>query len=189
MRNLTLLIGVFTMSGCFMLPGTGYDEDWDTYEEVHVVDAQIQDAWLAGDMRDLGTFEGDAYEVSYYNDRSYGSSITLHAGEAGGSDFGWAMLRLTTQVEGGFESDTFAPGARLTVESGQLDAQGCTGPAYNNFDFDGYANQIEVEVEEGPTPNSRLFHFRAVFDQADGGETEGSFILLDEPTAPGTVNG
>ncbi|HHH31613.1 MAG TPA: hypothetical protein ENK57_25145, partial [Polyangiaceae bacterium] len=117
------------MSGCALMGpwgGSGPEDDSWTYSE-HSIDAEIQQASLSGDMADLGAFDGDAYEATY-DGWGGASTITLHAGQDGGSDFGWAMLGLTTYAEGGFQGDTFAPGARLTLESGELDAQGCTGP-------------------------------------------------------------
>lgn len=191
MRHLSPLLVMLFANGCFFLPSWGgYDDDWTTYEDVHTVDGQIENAWLGGEMADIGTFEGDAYEATYYG--GYGSStVTLHAGSAGGDDFGWAMLGLSTYDEGGFEGDTFAPGARLDSESGQLDAQGCTGPSHGDWQFDGHAERIEVEVEEGPELNTRLIHFRAYFEGQ--GMTEGSFVLvIEEPSngaGTGVVNG
>ena len=195
MRNLlAALFVVLFANGCMFLPwgsgGWSDDDDWVDYGDVHEIDAQVEDAWLAGDMADLGEFEGDAYEVTYYG--GYGAStITLHAGEDGGEAFGWAMAGLTTYDEGGFEGDTFAPGQTVSMEDGQLDIQGCTGPSHGNYLFDGHAQDIEVTVEEGPTPGSRLFHFRAVFEVDNGGVTEGSFILIPDNTGSttGTVNG
>jgi len=189
--HLILLSTLLLANGCFFLPSWGddyYDDDsWDGYDEVHEVDGQISEAWLGGEMRDLGTFEGEVYEAEYVG--GYGSStITLHAGQNGGDEFGWAMIGLTTYAEGGFEGDAFAPGSTVTLEDGQVDAQGCTGPEHGDWDFDGYAEVVEITVEEGPTPSSRLFHFRAVYTQDDGGTTEGSFVLeLPDDGTGGTV--
>jgi len=191
--HLILISTLLLANGCFFLPSWGgddYYDDWDSYDEVYEVDGRISDASLSGNMYDLGTFEGDVYDAEYVG--GYGSStITLHAGENGGADFGWAMIALTTYEEGGFEGDAFLPGNTVTLEDGAgLDAQGCTGPEHGNWDFDGHAEVVEITVEEGPTPSSRLFHFRAVYSQSDGGTTEGSFVIeLPEDGAGGTVRG
>lgn len=187
MRHLSALLVMLFANGCFFLPSWGGwsgDDDWTGYDEVHEIDGRVENAWLGGDMNDIGEFTGDAYEVTYYG--GYGSStITMHAGREGGDDFGWAMLALSTTDEEGFEGDTFAPGSRLDTENGGLDATGCTGPSHGDWDFDGHAQRVEVEVEEGPIANSRLIHFRAYFDGE--GVTEGSFVLLLEtPSDPGT---
>lgn len=183
MRHLSVLLVLLFANGCFFLPswgGWGDDDEWTEYEGVHEIDGRIEGAWLGGDMNDIGEFEGDAYEATYVG--GYGSStITLHAGEEGGDDFGWAMIGLSTYDEGGFEGATFEPGARLDSSTGQLDAQGCTGPSHGNWEFDGHAQRVEVEVEEGPTVGSRQIHFRAHYDGQ--GVTEGSFVLvIDEPS-------
>lgn len=169
-------LGALLLNGCFFFRGFDpYDEEpvEDPYVYDYTVDAELQDAWVGGDMADLGAFEGDAYEATYS-----GSQITLHAGQEGGDDFGWAMIRLSTYEEGGFEGPAFEPGTTMSQEdSPSLDAQGCTGPSHGNYVFDGHAAQVEIVVEPGPTETSRLFHYTAVYDQAGGGETHGSFVL------------
>ncbi|MCA9609820.1 MAG: hypothetical protein KC619_29680 [Myxococcales bacterium] len=187
MRYFSALLVMVLANGCFFLPswgGWGSEDEWTSYDEVHEIDGHVEGAWLGGDMVDIGNFEGDAYQVDYYG--GYGSSsVTMHAGSDGGDDFGWAMLALSTADPDGFEGETFEPGASLDSDSGQLDAQGCTGPSHGDWNFDGHAQRIEVQVEDGPQPGSRLIHFQAYFEGQ--GMTEGSFVLLiDTPTDPGT---
>lgn len=177
MKKLTVLLALAAplVQGCFFLPSWDddytYEEESDPYVYEHTIDAQVEDAWIGGDMRDLGQFEGDAYEATYY-----GSNLTLHAGENGGADFGWAMISLSTYEEGGFEGEAYQPGTtHNSNDEPGLRAQGCTGPAHGNYIYDGYADVVEIEVEEGPTDGSRLFHYHAVYEGQ--GDIEGSFVL------------
>lgn len=176
MKKLTVLLALALplVPGCFFLPS--WDDDYeyepdDRYEYEHTIDAQVDSAWIGGDMRDIGQFEGDAYEVTYY-----GSNLTLHAGESGGDDFGWAMIRLSTYEADGFEGEAYQPGTTISSNDDPgLRAQGCTGPSHGNYIYDGYADLVEIEVEPGPTPDSRLFHYHAVYEGQ--GDIEGSFVL------------
>lgn len=170
----TMLLLLF--AGCgFVTTPPGWEGDtverWDVPEDYSVIDGHIENAWVGGQMTDIGTFEGDAYQADYSGGYGY-SSLTLHAGARGGDDFGWAMIRLSTSDEGGFESDNFAPG---TTHTSGVQATGCTGPSHGNYDFDGGAQNVTISVEAGPTDNSRLFHYFAEFTTE--GYTEGSFVL------------
>ncbi len=177
MRHITTIAAIgalFALSGCFFFRPYDRDDSADVVVEdpdyAFTYDAQIQEAWVGGEMADLGQFEGDAYEATYY-----GTSITLHAGQEGGADFGWAMIRLSSFE--GFEGDAFEPGTTVSGEDAGVSAQGCTGPSHGNYIFDGTTNDVTIVVEEGPTPTSRLFHYTAQFDSSRGGETHGSFVL------------
>ena len=178
MRYLTLMMTMLMFTGCGFLtrgPWGGGGDDWvDEYDsppEYGTVDGRIEGAWVGGQMVDIGTFEGDAYEANYIGGYGY-TSLTLHAGDRGGDDFGWAMIRLETSDEGGFESDNFAPGTSHTAD---VSAVGCTGPTHGNYNFDGGADTVTITVEPGPTDDSRLFHYFAEFSTE--GHTEGSFVL------------
>lgn len=134
----------------------------------------VEQAWLAGQMQTVGDFEGDVYEIEHYDD----SSITLHAGRG---SFGWVMIGLYTAEPDGFRSDAFAPGTHIESgiyddgSAGNTDAVGCSGPSHGNWDFDGGADNLVIDVEEGPEPGTRLFHFDATY--TDGQHTEGGFVL------------
>jgi hypothetical protein len=82
------------------------------------------------------------------------------------------MIRLETSDPDGFESDNYRPGSTHTED---VSAVACTGPSHGNYDFDGGAATVSMTVEEGPTPDSRLFHYFAEFSSQ--GHTEGSFVL------------
>lgn len=131
----------------------------------------ISDAWLRGEMQTVGAFDTEAYEIEYVAGNAWNpASITLHgAGLDGG---GWAMISLSTHLEGGFEGDAFAPGGLLTSTDGDLEAIGCSGPTHGNWDFDG-SGEVTVQVEAGPTPGSRIVHYTATY--RDGQTTGGSF--------------
>lgn len=180
MRYLTTLAAFFVFTGCgfFAPPAPGWGEDdivvddWvSPPPDYGTVDGRIENPWVQGQMNDVGTFAGDAYEVQYSGYEGY-SSIRLDAGRRGGDDFGWVMISLSTSVEGGFEGDQFEPGDSVNTE---VYATGCTGPDHGNYVFDGGAENVSIVVEAGPTETSRLFHYRADF--SGQGYTEGSFVL------------
>lgn len=178
MRYLTLLTTMILFTGCGFVTappgwsgGDDFVDDWEVPPDYTPIDGRVENAWVGGSMSDIGTFEGDAYEAEYLGGYGY-SSLTLHAGARGGDDFGWAMIRLSTSDEGGFESDNFAPG---TTHTADVNATGCTGPSHGSYIFDGGAQNVTVTVEPGPTDNSRLFHYFAEFRTE--GHTEGSFVL------------
>jgi len=178
MRYLTTLVVPLAFAGCTFsshppAPPERGDPPADEMAEraaPPVTSVRIEDAWLGGEMADLGSFEGDAYEVLY----GRSNRIELHAGARGGDEFGWAMLRLTSFTSD-FEGAAFAVDTDTT---GSVDAIGCTGPEHGRYVFDGGANSVRVRVEPGPDENSRLFHVRAEFDGQ--GYTEGGFVLYVE---------
>ena len=129
----------------------------------------VESAWLAGEMETVGRFDGDAYQV---DGSGSGRRLTIHAGRG---SFGWVMIRLGTSDADGFSGDRFRPGAHLDSAAGVVYATGCSGPSHGDWDYDGPADRVVVDVEEGPEPGSRLFHFRA--DYSDGQHTEGGFVV------------
>lgn len=183
--KLGAVLSLSTLTGCFFL------RPWDGGDlreppvvnqpapEGNTSDVLISDAWLEGQMQTVGDFDTDAYEVQYTgNGDEWGNyaSITLHG--AGVDGTGWAMIRLETYLDGGFEGDAFAPGAQLTSATGDIDATGCSGPSHGNWDFDGQG-EVTVTVEEGPTPGSRVIHYEAFY--RNGQVTRGSFQIGGEP--------
>jgi hypothetical protein len=73
MRYLTSLSTVFLLlfAGCGFFAPPGWDTDdeyvdeWDAPPEYGVVDGRVESAWVGGEMADIGTFEGDAYQADY----------------------------------------------------------------------------------------------------------------------------
>lgn len=131
----------------------------------------VEEAWLEGEMRTVGNFSGDAYQIDYSR-----NAITIHTGARNGDHSGWAMIRLTSAVPEGFESEYFDPEAEIEAEIPPVGALGCSGPSHGNWDFDGNARSVDVTVERGDRPGSRLIHFTAVYD---GGQvTRGSALLV-----------
>lgn len=129
----------------------------------------VESAWLAGQMQTVGAFDGDAYQID-----AWGGSITVHTGSLGGEFSGWAMFQLSTSDPDGFDAEIFEPGSTLRLGEDDIDAIGCSGPAHGNYTFDGPATELELQVDEGPTPGSRLFRFFARYP--DGQHVEGAFV-------------
>ena len=171
MRYLALSLVIVALAACSnrapYAPPSAYEVDWVPPGDRDVLDA----ASLAGDMLDVGPFDADAYTA--YRTNYYGQDIVeLHAGAAGGADFGWVMLRFGTDDPDGLDGATFASGATVTTG---MQGVGCTGPSHGNYIYDGSPQDIEVQVEPGPDPDSRLFHVQAIF--AEQGNVEASFVL------------
>jgi hypothetical protein len=156
---LVLLAVLTTFSGCALA-----HRDPATRGEGSVATELVEGAWMAGEMRGAGTFDADAYRLEVDP-----SSLTVHTHVEG-----WAMIRISTTAPEGFDSPIFAPGSTVRLEDGVIGALGCSGPGEYVFEFDGPPEQLELNVEEGPTEGSRLFHFRAVYP--DGQHAEGGFV-------------
>ena len=176
-RTNLLVVFLLLLGGCALVhepvgEGGAVDSPTSGAYDPTVRDTDIGQAALAGSMSTIGEFDADVYLVE---PSPGGAIVALHAGRQGGADFGWAMLRVETSVLSGFRGVEFAPGAVHTLEGGLISGLGCTGPAPHNFDFDGHADRMELRVEEGPTPGSRLFLVHAEFDGE--GYTDASFVL------------
>ncbi|GAB5549925.1 MAG: hypothetical protein RLP09_39105 [Sandaracinaceae bacterium] len=123
-------------------------------------DFVVEDAWLSGQLPDVGTFDADAYEVDLDSD-----DVTIHVGARGGEDFGWAMTRLDLSV------------AELHATSGTLraSATGCTGRSHGSWDWDRGTRDVRVTVQPGAYEQDRVVHFTAEF--GDGQRAEGGFTV------------
>lgn len=96
----------------------------------------------------------------------------------------WAMTSLT--ITGGLNHPSLQPGTRLRFTNGGAPAEsnglrvsvlGCSGPRRDNFTYDSTATNVEVEVEPGPTPDTRRLVFDAEFAGPSGPQTvRGSFV-------------
>lgn len=169
-----LAIALFNFTGCFAGgedPGASNRPPQSTTPQIAPTEIAIADAWLRGDMPTIGHFDTDAYEVTH-RATDFASSVTLHGAGPDGS--GWAMIRLTTHLEGGFGGAAFTPGARLTSENRDLTATGCSGPSHGNWDFD-RGGDVTVLVEAGPTAQTRIIHYAASYP--GGQTTEGNFTV------------
>ncbi|MEC7523827.1 MAG: hypothetical protein VYE22_28345 [Myxococcota bacterium] len=147
-----LALGPILWLGCL------YPAD-DDYAESS--DYLVEDAWLSGDLPDVGRFDADAYEVELGWDE-----VTLHAGRDGGDDFGWAMTRLALSVDELAEMEGTQDGGWAT---------GCSGPRHGSWDWDDSTSDVQVTVSPGPAAGERLVHF--VADFGGGQRSEGGFIL------------
>jgi hypothetical protein len=141
----------------------------------------VDSAWLAGDMIGVGEFAGDAYEISAYSE-----NVTIHVGRRGGESFGWAMISLSVSgdydpLSGEYEPAAFEdlePGTHLdSSEPSDITVQaiGCSGPNHGEYVFDGAAERVVVDVEQGAQADERLVHFSAEY--ADGQVAYGSFAI------------
>ncbi|GAB5547494.1 MAG: hypothetical protein SangKO_072540 [Sandaracinaceae bacterium] len=128
----------------------------------------VHSGWLSGDMVTVGAFDADAYQIEAFD-----SVVTLHVGALGGDDFGWAMIQLSLGEYASFAE--VPPGTTLSSRGAEVFALGCSGPSHGNWDYDGPADEVEVQVSAGPEPGSRLVSFTATYD--GGQHAEGGFIV------------
>jgi len=95
----------------------------------------------------------------------------------------WAMTVLT--IQGGLNHPSLQPGTQLRFQGGRsgstngltISVLGCSGPRRDNFTYDGNATAVEVNVEEGPSPDTRRLVFDADFNTPQGPQrVHGSFV-------------
>jgi hypothetical protein len=153
----------------YTVPEPGAPEPYEPWG----ADLGVQDGYMAGDMGTIVAFSADAYAHEAYD---YGdvSTVRLDAG----TDY-WVMAQL--DIEGGLHHPDLVPGARLSfrgyedvTEGGVfISALGCSGPSYGSFDFDGSAEELDVQITQGSVPGQWVMSFWARF--STGQTTQGSF--------------
>lgn len=84
-------------------------------------------------------------------------------------------------VDGGLGQRTLVPGFRRTFTSDgftldglQIGMIGCSGPEEAVWAYDRFADQVEIEVKEGPTDSQRTLDFTAEYI-TEGTTVRGSF--------------
>jgi hypothetical protein len=119
-------------------------------------------AWMAGEMVTIGAFDADAFEISADE-----YTVTLHVIE----ERGWAMAALSV----GEEMSDLEPGTHLDTDQGDpLSVTGCSGPTQWDYTWDGGADRIVVDVEQGELAGDRLVTFE--IDYPGGQHVEGGFV-------------
>ncbi len=133
-----------------------------------------------GDLGTVRAFEGRAAEVTGSDYGTTTSTVRIDAEDT--TARWWAMTQLS--VSGTLHHPRLVPGARLVfnASSGRtgglhVSVLGCSGPRRDQFTYDRPADEVSVNVSEGPSPDTRRIDFDAKFD-GPGGEQHvtGSFV-------------
>ncbi|MGE0786545.1 MAG: hypothetical protein AB7S26_12815 [Sandaracinaceae bacterium] len=131
----------------------------------------VEDGWLSGELPTVGEFDGAAYEIDATD-----YSVTLHAGSRGGEFDGWAMNRVSLDLDQiMLTSATVDEPATMS----NVDVTGCTGPQHDDWDWDTHTSTTTVTV----TPSTVVEGARVVTFQADFGDgdvSQGGFTVLPE---------
>ncbi len=132
---------------------------------------------------DLGTVTGFAVPGAEMRVTQSGSTASVRIDAENTSARWWAMTVLT--IGGGLNHPSLQPGTQLRFQRGRSAAAsglsvsvlGCSGPRRDNFTYDANAESVEVNVEEGPTPDTRRIVFDAEFNGPRGPQqVHGSFV-------------
>lgn len=121
---------------------------------------------------DIGSIASDALDADELTISDSGTSIRVDSMASGE----WLMARLILSAE--LTSGRFAAGTRVAFDatSNPDDApvvtlQGCAGPAVGSYDFDGHADQVDIQISEGTQPGERVLSFVATFDTQNAPRT------------------
>lgn len=117
---------------------------------------------LRGDIGHLENLEADATELSGYDDGSY-SDVQVIAQTERGAAMSWV------EIQGGMAHPDFRPGFERTYTMND-DAYGdpsglhvavihCAGDQPYEWSYDQPADEVDVRVEEGPTPDTLRVSF------------------------------
>lgn len=191
-KNIIVVLGALLAvpsSGCWFLfdDDSGYSDDGYDYEDSWTDGASRTVTWDRLDA-DLGGHQIELASVAGTANTSWGTTIEIDTQEGGS----WAMFRLEVGTD---LYDPDLEDAVLLSATDSVTLLGCTGDAPYQYDYDGYASDVEVEVFQGVEPGTRRVDFRATF--ADGGarEVTGSVVLdLNAPAGdvvygdPGTTS-
>ncbi|MFK7985527.1 MAG: hypothetical protein AB8I08_05810 [Sandaracinaceae bacterium] len=132
------------------------------------------DGQLGGHELDVAATEGIAYG-------GYGTTLELETIDEGT----WMLFRME------IPADLYAPEYEeaqffSSVDSG-VELMGCTGDAPYEFDYDGYASDVEVQVSQGAAPDTRQVDWTATFEDGIASRQVTGTILID--LNAGTVAG
>ena len=137
---------------------------------------------------DLGTVQGFDGVGATLAGTDYGTSSTVRIDAENTTDRWWAMTQLS--VTGTLHHASLVPGAHLVFASRSrvtgasagatplfMSVLGCSGPRHGQYTYDHTAEQVTVDVSEGPTADTRRLAFDAQF-AGPGGEQHvtGSFV-------------
>lgn len=140
-----------------------------------------------GGMGDLRAFEGADAEVSGVDYGNNTSTVRIDAEDTRAR--WWAMTQFS--FSGSLHHPRLVPGAQLVFGPRSAgpratggDAQalyvsvlGCSGPRRNQFTYDRGAEEVRINVSEGPSPDTRRIDFDATFEGPTGDQhVTGSFV-------------
>lgn len=165
---LTTALGISSLglSGCFLDGRRGLfgreepapetdDGTWDdpaptTYGTLDVTWTQL-DGQLGGHALALADVTGTATG-------DWGTTLEVETTQGGT----WALFRLSLDED--LYADGLADGTVMSTTTGEyVDLMGCTGPSPGNFDYDGYAERVDVAVFEGAVAGTREVEITATF--------------------------
>lgn len=118
------------------------------------------DARLEGSLGSVRRVQASGLEVLQQR-MGAGGAVEAHAEDRAAR--WWVMTRLAFSTP--LTSEAWAPGSSYTISARApsnplgLTVIGCSGPSRNNFTYDGAPTQVEVRVDAGPTPSSRVLTF------------------------------
>lgn len=148
----------------------------------------LVDGWLEGEIGPVAGIEHEASVLEGYDDGSFADVQVIAQTERGD-----AMTWL--EIVGGMEHPDLVPGFQKTfrlqdfdydARQLQVQAVNCAGEMYN-WDYDAPADEVDISVEEGSTPEILRVNFTTRIFEADpftgtrtGGvsEAQGSFDLI-----------
>ncbi len=124
-------------------------------------------ASLSGDMGHVTGFATHAASI-----RADSTNVRIDAtADVSSSWSGWAMTSLTFWTP--MSDPAWAPGTRYdssipSDSSHEVSALGCSGPSYEDYTFDSAPRRVQIRVDAGPTPTSRLFTFTCEWTNGNG---------------------
>ena len=129
---------------------------------------------LGGHAIALSDVRGSAYGDGY------GSTIEVETTEGGD----WVLFRLSLDRD--LADPAIEPGTVLSSDRDYVSLMGCTGDAPGVFDYDGYASDVEVTVNDGELAGQRRVELVATFDDAGSARTIRATVLLEASTPTDT---
>jgi hypothetical protein len=114
---------------------------------------------VSSDLGDQGAYALSSVEGTGYSDGYY-STVEFESTEPGQ----WVLFRLSA-----YEVDLFSAQPGDVIEGGEL--MGCTGDEPGNYDYDGYASDVSVEILPGATDAERIARVQGTFDTEWGTQT------------------
>ena len=184
-----VLLAVLALSGCYIDFGDGSDgsgpAEWrddgrwveappppDPGYAYDPITYEVTGDTLAGSMGNVEGFEGGIFRTAGSGWEGY-SSVQIDAANA--TEAWWVMGRM--DIQGGLEHEALVPGAHFEFDSSSgaygdgtevfISMLGCSGPAEGMWEYDQYAEEVEIDVEEGSEPSSLTIRFRATFQHTD----------------------
>lgn len=141
-------------------------------------DMPLEISAMSGALGDV-SFDTIPYRVASDTAPGWDYVALFADGEMLGGESGVAMAGLV--VDGGLGHENLVPGFRQTftydgfpLDGLQIGLIGCSGPEEAVWSFDRFADQLVVEVKEGPTSSQQTIEFTAEYI-TEGTTVTGSF--------------